>query len=93
MKYFFITILSICLGYYLGGHYYSDFNYEWKDQANSIKLELLKEHEMLDDIIQKTLMSAENADTGRYDDLIDQMAELGYFGHRAHLLELEAAEE
>lgn len=93
MKYFFITIVAISFGYYLGGHYYSDFNYEWMDSANSVKLNLLKEYEMMDDIIQNTLFDANNADKGIYDDLVDEMAERGYFGHRQHLIELLANEE
>ena len=87
------ALMAIGFGYYLGGGYHSDFNYEWSKEANKVKGELLEEYEILDSIVQNTLFSVENADKGIYEDLIDEMDEMGYSTHRNHLLELYASQE
>ena len=84
MRKCFITAY-ICglLGFYFGGQYNSDFSLTWYKEANTVKGDLLEEFFAKEEILENTLLSVESSDLGVYEDLIDDMADMGYFKHVA----------
>ena len=79
-----VVILVFLLGVYVGERDYSDFNLQWYKDANATKGELLDNMEAERYLFYKLIFDNPN-DVGQYDELKDDLENLGLFELRHNI--------
>lgn len=71
-----VLVLVFLFGIYVGERDYSDFNFKWYREANATKYDLIENMEGERYLFYK-LIYEDEMDSGKYDDLIDDLENLG----------------
>lgn len=79
-----VVILVFLLGVYVGERDYSDFSFQWYKDANATKGELLDNMEAERYLFYKLIFDNPN-DVGQYDELKDDLENLGLFELRHNI--------